>query len=111
MSSLDAPEGSYRITDYLPAGLKPIQKDFSFLHNNYYGSWWWQDIDQQKVSIYVGYWRKDLKPVDRTHTYYARVVSPGEYKAEAPVMQGIQVKDHIFVGQPEKVKILRLKKE
>ena len=107
--SLDAPEGSYRITDYLPAGLKPIQKDFSFLRNNYYGSWWWQDIDQQKVSIYVGYWRKDLKPVDRTHIYYARVVSPGEYKAEAPVMQGIRVKDHIFVGRPEKVKILRLK--
>lgn len=107
--SPDAPKGSYRITDYVPSGLKPIQKDFSFLRREYYDRWWWQDIEQQKVSIYVGYWREDWKPEDRTHTYYARVVSPGEYKAEAPVMQGVQVKDHIFVGRPEKVKILRLK--
>lgn len=105
--SPDAPAGSYRITDYLPAGLKPIEKDFSFLRSNYYDRWWWQDIDRQKVSIYVGYWREGLTQADRTHTYYARVVSPGEYKAEAPVMQSVQVKDHIFVGQPEKVKILK----
>ncbi len=102
--SPEAPEGSYRITDYLPAGLKPIQKNFSFLRSNYYYDWYWQDVEGQKVSIYARYW-KEMNEEDRTHVYYARVVSPGEFKAEAVVMQGMQLRDHIFVGEPEKIKI------
>lgn len=103
--SPDAPEGSYRITDYVPSGLKPIEKDFGFLYNNNYGNWYWQDVDQQKVSIYVSYWQDNSMQREWKHTYYARVVSPGNYKAEAPVMQGVQVKDHMFVGQPQQVQI------
>lgn len=100
----DAPKGSYRITDYLPAGLKAVQKDFSIggYYNDYY--WWWQDIEGQKVSTYVRRW-KDSTEKERTYSYYARIVSLGEFKAEGILMQNMDVLDHVLVGADERIKI------
>lgn len=106
--SPDAPRGTYRITDYVPAGLAPVEKDYVFLRYQRRG-WWWQDIENQTVSIYVARWENE-RSKDRTHSYYARVVSPGKFKAEGIIMQGMYNKDHLFVGEDSFVTIEKLKK-
>ena len=79
--------GTYQITDYLPSGLKP------------YNSYW--NSEGQKMSFYVysgSAWNKYIE-------YYARVISPGTYTAQGPVIQGITSRDSINTGKTEIVKI------
>lgn len=99
----DAPSGAYEITDFLPAGLKAIEKNYELVRS-LPGRWWWQEVDNQKVHISV-YRYDSVQPGDREHRYYARVVSAGEFKAEGIIMQGRKNLDHIFVGESEKIVI------
>ncbi|TYQ15382.1 UNVERIFIED_CONTAM: hypothetical protein Cloal_1829 [Acetivibrio alkalicellulosi] len=81
--------GVYEITDYLPSGLKP------------YRSLW--NVEGQKVTFYVfnsPYWRSN--PYIE---YYARVVSPGVYTAQGPVIQGRTSRDIINSGKTQIVTI------
>lgn len=80
-------DGTYQITDYLPSGLKP------------YNSYW--NSEGQKMSFYVysgSAWNNYIE-------YYARVISPGTYTAQGPVIQGINSRDSINTGKTEIVKI------
>jgi len=80
-------DGVYEITDYLPSGLKP--------YNSYYNT------EGQKISFYVynsTYW-KYQKYIE----YYARVISPGTYTAQGPVIQGKSSRDNINFGKTETV--------
>jgi uncharacterized protein YfaS (alpha-2-macroglobulin family) len=82
-------DGVYEITDYLPSGLKPF--------NSYYNT------EGQKVSYYVynsKYWMSN-----RYFEYYARVISPGTYTAQGPVIQGKTSRDNINTGKTEIVTI------
>jgi len=82
-------DGTYEITDYLPAGLQP--------YNRYLYS------DGQKISFYAynsPYWN-----TNRHVEYLARVISPGTYTALGPVIQGKTSQDNINVGKTEIVTI------
>lgn len=82
-------DGVYEITDYLPSGLKP--------YNSYYNT------EGQKISFYIynsTYWQ------NRNYIeYYARVISPGTYTAQGPVIQGKSSRDNINFGKTETVVI------
>jgi len=63
--------------------------------------WWYRDMDGQKVTFYVNKDYKERKPF----IYYARVINPGEFKAEAPIIQGTKAKDSIKLGKQTTVVI------
>lgn len=91
----------FEITDYLPSGLRAIDafgKNDYYMHRNYY-----INIEGQKVFFSVfGHNDKDTV---LTVSYLARVVNPGEYKAEKPVMRGYTDKSLIAVGQDQMIDI------
>jgi len=64
---------------------------------------WYRDMEDQKVSFYI-YKMKD-KENYRPLTYYARIVSLGEFMAEAPIVQGTQIKDSICIGDTDMIRI------
>lgn len=77
-----APGSGYEITDYLPSGLKLLERSWQ------YGTWperpqydsWPLLMNGQRVTFWAS---QEGLPV----RYYARVVTPGEYRAEEPVLQ------------------------
>ena len=78
-------DGVYEITDYLPSGLKP--------NNAFYNT------EGQKITFYVynsSYW-KSTPYIE----YLARVVSPGVYTAQGPVIQSRTSRDIINSGKTE----------
>jgi uncharacterized protein YfaS (alpha-2-macroglobulin family) len=81
-------DGAYQITDFLPSGLKPIDNPSSMGVNPGSNEISYTESDGQKVTFYVG---KDYK--DKTLTYYARVISPGTYKAESAIIQSVSSKE------------------
>lgn len=96
----EAIDDSYQLTDYVPSGLKAIESPWQLglRHDNMY---WYRDIEGQKVRFYI------YKPSDKYNesfnetefSYYARITSPGVYTAESPIIQGIQVKDSVYIGE------------
>ena len=94
-------DGSYEITDYLPSGLVPIENSYSY-GVNYQKDSYYSKIDGQKVTFY-GY--KDTKNNPQTYSYYARIVSPGTYKADGTIIQNVQSKDSINVGNEDTITI------
>jgi len=94
-------DGSYEITDYLPSGLVPIENSYKYgvssQRDGYYSK-----IDGQKVTFYA---YKDTKNDTQTYSYYARVVSAGTYKADGTIIQGIQSRDSINVGDVDMITI------
>lgn len=83
-------DNTYEISDYLPAGLKPVENPFNYGIRDLTGCWYRQ-FDGQKVTFVVGKSNEAYKPL----VYYARVASPGEYLAEGTVAQGSLVKSSI----------------
>ena len=82
-------DGVYEITDYLPSGLKPNRSMYN--------------TEGQKVTFYVynsSYWKSN--PYIE---YLARVVSPGVYTAQGPVIQSTTSRDIINSGKTEVVTI------
>ncbi len=78
----DAPKGAYEIHDYLPSGLRMLERSWQYgmqVNWNQYESWPIQ-IDGQRVSFWAG---RSGKPI----RYFARVVNMGEYQAEEPALQ------------------------
>jgi len=90
-------DGVYEITDYLPSGLKPVEK---YLSSSYY----YRNIDGQKVKFYV-YENPYLDNKSAVFEYLARVVSPGTYTAQGTVIQSNKSKESINVGKTEIVNI------
>lgn len=88
----DAMDNYYKLTDYLPAGLKAIETPIRPYYDagGYRIIHWYKEIDGQKVSFYV-FPYKDQETY--TFTYYARIASPGQYKAEGAKVQGVNVID------------------
>ncbi|MEN2776188.1 dockerin type I domain-containing protein [Acetivibrio clariflavus] len=79
-------DGTYMITDYLPSGLKP------------YNSYW--NTEGQMIRFYA-YNRSPVRYIE----YYARVISPGTYTAQGPIIQGLASRDNINIGKTETVTI------
>ncbi|HHV82263.1 MAG TPA: alpha-2-macroglobulin [Tepidanaerobacter syntrophicus] len=75
-----APDGPYLLTDLLPAGLKMVEMPFYRGAGDKYTQYPIL-IDGQKV-MFVVYEKKNW-----TLNYYARIVNPGEFKAEPAIIQ------------------------
>ena len=77
-----APAGCYEIVDVLPAGLRYVTRPYD---RNVKQGWYLAyptEVKGQKLTFAVG------KSADKL-TYYARVVAPGEYKAEPALLNNI----------------------
>ncbi|MHB1484168.1 MAG: Ig-like domain-containing alpha-2-macroglobulin family protein [Saccharofermentanales bacterium] len=83
-------DGNYEITDYVPSGLKPIENTWLYGIQRTFNENWYGRINGQKISFNLynfnnsPYFQERRKII----TYYARVVSPGTYIAESPIIQG-----------------------
>ena len=89
----------YTITDYVPSGLVAIQNYWQFGIND--GYYWYRDIDGQKVSFGVYKNSGDYEPL----VYFARVVSPGNFKSDQAMIQGFNVLDSYNLTQSSQVSI------
>ena len=93
-------DNTYEISDYAPAGLKPLDNPWSYGVRDTLGCWYRQ-FDGQKVTFVVG--KYDKKNPPQPLVYYARVASPGEYAAEGTVAQGSMVKSSIVTIKDTKI--------
>jgi alpha-2-macroglobulin len=76
-----APDGCWQVTELVPSGLAPIERDYYWPENAGENSPW--SIQGQRVS-WCAYPRD---PDYRTLSYIARVVSPGSYLWEPALIQ------------------------
>lgn len=91
-------DNTYEISDYAPAGLKPLDNPWSYGVKDMMGCWYRQ-FDGQKVTFVVGKSNEKQEPL----VYYARVASPGEYVAEGTVAQGSMVKTSIVTLKDDRI--------
>ena len=102
--SKKAIDGSYCVTDYLPSGLEYVSgsakiedaPDFG------YGYYRYCTVEGQKITFYDYNGRFDK---GCTYYYYARVISPGTFKAEGTLVQNLAAKDYLTVGEDSIVTI------
>lgn len=95
-------DNTYEISDYAPAGLKPLDNPWNYGVKDLIGCWYRQ-FDGQKVTFVVG--KYDKKDSPKPLVYYARVASPGEYVAEGTIAQGSIVKSSIVTTDNTKITI------
>jgi len=95
-------DNTYEISDYAPAGLKPLDNPWNYGVRDTLGCWYRQ-FDGQKVTFVVGKYDEKNPPLPLV--YYARVASPGEYKAEGTIAQGSMVKSSIVTIKDTKIVI------
>jgi len=89
-----AVDGAYQITDYLPSGLKPIENPYEMgIHNE--GWHFYRNIDGQKVTFHVSKDWKEKKPL----VYFARIISPGTYKADGTIIQSVKSKEYYSIDK------------
>lgn len=91
----------YQLSDYAPAGLKPIDSQWEFGITNSADYYWFRDVENQKVTFYIGKNYSEYRPL----VYYARIVSVGQYQWEAPIIQGTRNKDSRYLGSTQRIEI------
>ncbi|MDF1617685.1 Ig-like domain-containing alpha-2-macroglobulin family protein [Petrocella sp. FN5] len=95
----NAIDQSYTITDYAPSGLVPMENPWDIgLEDDYY---WYRDIEDQSVKFGVYKDTENYRPM----FYFARVISPGTFTADAPMIQGMLIKDSFNLGDRATVTI------
>jgi alpha-2-macroglobulin len=75
-----AVDGCYRVTDFLPSGLKPVTRLYEFGVSSSVSFPW--SIEGQRVSFCAFRQSREHRIV-----YYARVIGPGSYVAERALIQ------------------------
>lgn len=96
-----APGGWYEVVDILPAGLAYVPRPYDYGVNN--PRWSYPtEVKGQKLTFPVA---KDPDKKDQEIIYYARVISPGEFKAEAPVLSHVTARGVFTQGDEERLKI------
>jgi uncharacterized protein YfaS (alpha-2-macroglobulin family) len=93
-------DGSYCVTDYLPSGLAYVSNSAKIGGMDGYGFGYGYSrycaVEGQKVIFYDYNRRFDQGCL---YYYYARVISPGTFKAEGPLVQNLEAKDVYTVGE------------
>ena len=89
--------GSYSVTDYLPSGLAYVNNSAKIRGAGGFGYGWYRYCvaEGQKVTFYDYNGRFDKGCL---YYYYARVVSPGTFMAEGPLVQNLIAADCFTVG-------------
>ncbi|MCL2811392.1 MAG: Ig-like domain-containing protein [Clostridia bacterium] len=95
--SAKAIQGAYCVTDYLPSGLEYVSGSAKVDGTNDigYGYFRYAKVEGQKIMFY-DYNRRFNKGY--LYYYYARVISPGTFKAEGALVQNLNAKDSFAVG-------------
>jgi hypothetical protein len=97
-----APAGLYEIIDVLPAGLAHISRPYNYANQKGpYGSLNWSyptEVNGQRLVFQVSKGETKL-------TYLARVISPGEFRCEAPVLSNIKNNAVYTSGQEDQISI------
>jgi len=88
-------QGSYRITDFLPAGLAHVPNSQRFGPRSWDG-WTWTTAAGQAVTFFDHNSRFNNT---RTYHYYARVISPGTFTAEGVMVQNLAASGYLTVGE------------
>lgn len=91
-------DGCYQLTDLLPSGLRPVTR--TSLWHQLPGESYPYRIDGQRVSFCVS-----KEPTNRGASYWARVVTAGEYTAEPALIQSMQSAQSINFTAPIRVVI------
>ena len=91
-------DGSYCVTDYLPAGLEYVSRSAKIGGTSDFGYGYFRycTVEGQKVTFYDYNGRFNRGYL---YYYYARVISPGTYRAEGPFVQNLTAKDYYTVGE------------
>jgi len=102
--SAKAVNGSYCVTDYLPAGLKYVSNSAKIDGTADFGCGYFRycTAEGQKITFYDYNGRFNRGYL---YYYYARVISPGTFTAEGPIVQNLTAKDCITVGESSTVVI------
>ena len=102
--SAKALNGSYCVTDYLPSGLEYVSNSAKISGSDVfgYGCFRYCTTDGQKVTFYDYNGRFDRGYL---YYYYARVVSPGTFIAEGPLVQNLGASGCFTVGEDSLVVI------
>jgi hypothetical protein len=99
-SSSNAPDGAYQIIDYLPSGLRAVDRESVMYYNNSYGGRVYPaEINDQKITFVVD--RNIALPI----YYFARVVSKGTYKAEPALLQSLRNLESTTISNEDSVTI------
>jgi uncharacterized protein YfaS (alpha-2-macroglobulin family) len=98
--SAKAVDGVYCVTDYLPSGLDYVSGSAKIEGTDYigYGYTRYATVEGQKIMFYDynGKFNKGY-----VYYYYARVISPGIFRAEGALVQNLNAKDCLTIGDDE----------
>lgn len=99
----------YQITDFLPSGIVPItntyQRGLGGSADPCDSTWYPMTILQNSISFTYHYWEQAPKCSDMRINYYARVVTPGSYRANPAVMQSNEIGTSITLTKENRVEI------
>ncbi|MEK9177480.1 MAG: alpha-2-macroglobulin family protein, partial [Patescibacteria group bacterium] len=101
--SANALEGAYQIVDYLPSGLRALDRE-AVEYDGYRSRAYPSEIADQRVT-FVTYNPRYLDTPQKDTYYYARVVSKGTYKAEPALLQSLSSLDSLTVSDEASVTI------
>ena len=95
-------EGSYVITDFLPAGLAHVAGSARFGEhvNNTRMRFAHVSIEGQRITFFDYNRRSDRSA---TYFYYARVISPGTFIAEGTLVQSVGAREYMAVGDEVRI--------
>ena len=95
--------GSYMVTDFLPSGLVFVQESARFQEQSGINrSRAWVVSEGQQVLFFD--YNSRFSQV-RTYFYYARVINPGSFTAEGPIVQNLDAREYLTIGAPEVIRI------
>ncbi|GKX29967.1 hypothetical protein SH1V18_24470 [Vallitalea longa] len=93
----DAIDRYYSVTDFAPSGLVPIDSSNNYGLND--ERYYYRDVEGQKVTMYIS----KNSEYDNDLYYYARVITPGTYKADGTIVSGNKVKDSIRISDASEI--------
>ncbi len=97
----EAIDNYYTITDFVPSGLAPIANSNNYGLRNQDGYYYYKDVEGQKVTMHIGKNHEKKREL----YYYARVVTPGTYKAEGTIVSGSRIRDSFKISEMSEIKI------
>jgi len=101
--SRKAIQGSYQVTDFLPAGIAFIPGSARFRSPRTGDSHWTHAIaDGQRVSFFD--FNSKFDGV-RVYYYYARVINPGTFTAEGVLVQYLGARGYMTVGDDSRITV------
>jgi len=89
-------EGSYMITDFLPAGLALVENSARFGNRGSNTGWWAHATTEGQRVTFFDFNRRFYRV--NTYYYYARVVNPGTFRAEGTLVQSVGAREYMVVG-------------